>query len=436
DELATDAKRPQLASRLGWTALALVVYVVGTGLALPGVNDVELNHVVAKGRSHLDITQFSVFALGIMPLLTSFVSVEVVASIVPRWRVLRDTLRGRRRLELATTIVAIIVCCVQAYFVVRYLQDLSRGGVEIFDDRMFWPAAATIAAGPMVLAILASAITNRGLGNGYAVLFVFVWLWRNPWWDFSDVAASELALAALTIALSAVIGYALLGWRVASPGRVAVPLPSASVAPLHDGGGVLALVGTLTALGVTLPFSVRDAMGSFEHNLGLGLTVLVVFTAIWAFAFSRPGRRKVALAAAGLEPADRELWTRGVVISAAALATLLALALLRPSNRLFSLSDPALVIIATATFADLAAEWRARRRAALVPVWQLHDPLLLDAARGRLALAGIPHFIQATRMRTLLWIFGSYVPMTVYAPVAHAEAAHANMKSWLDEPAV
>jgi hypothetical protein len=97
-----------------------------------------------------------------------------------------------------------------------------------------------------------------------------------------------------------------------------------------------------------------------------------------------------------------------------------------------SLADPALVLIATATIGDLVAEWRARKKTALVAVWQLHDPLLVDAARARLALANIPHFIQATRMRSLLWIFGSYVPMTVYVPTAHAEAAHANMKSWLD----
>jgi len=430
--LVADANRPRLGGRITWTAFALVVYAVGTYLTVPGINEVELNHIVAKGRSHLDVTSFSVFALGVMPLLTAFVSVEILASIVPRWRRLRDTLRGRRKLELAVTIIAILLCCVQAYFVVKYMDSLSRGGVEIFDSKMRWPAMFTIAAGPMLLAVLASQITYRGLGNGYAVLLVFAWLWRTPWWDLPELPASELLRVGATILLAATISYALVAWRVASPGRVAVPLPSASVAPLQDGGGVLTLIGTLSALGVALPFDWLDAFQSIKKSLAIGITVLVVFTAIWAFAFVRPGRRRAELAAAGFEPTDREQWTRSVLISAAALSALFALALLPPMRIARALADPALVLIATATIADLVAEWRARRKTELVAVWQLHDPLLVDAAGSRLALAGIPHFIQATRMRTLLWIFGSYVPMTVYVPKAHAEAAHANMKTWLD----
>lgn len=434
DQLVADAKRPSLAGKVAWTAFPLVVYVIGTYLTVPGVNEVELTHIITKGRSHLDLTLFSVFSLGLMPLLTAFVSVEIFASIVPRWRKLRDTLRGRRKLELAVAIVAIALCCVQAYFVVTYMMSLSRGGAEIFNEHMRWPAMFTIAAGPMLIAVLASTITNRGIGNGYAVLFVFAWLWRNQWWDLPSLGATELVRVAVTIILVVTIARALLAWRIASPGRVAMPLPSASIAPLQDGGGVLMLIGTLSALGVTLPFSWLDAMQSIKHSLAIGVTVIVVFTAIWAYAFTRPGRRRAELAAAGFEPTDREQWTRGVLISSAGLGALFAIALLRPAPLLRSLADPALLLIATATIADLVAEWRARRKTELVAVWQLHDPLLVDAARSRLALADIPHFIQATRMRSLLWIFGSYVPMTVYAPTAHAEAAHVNMRTWLDLP--
>ncbi|HET9988404.1 MAG TPA: hypothetical protein VFQ65_07785, partial [Kofleriaceae bacterium] len=71
---------------------------------------------------------------------------------------------------------------------------------------------------------------------------------------------------------------------------------------------------------------------------------------------------------------------------------------------------------------------RAYRRANLVPVWPLHDPLLVDAARD--VLGEIPHVIQATRLRTLLWMFGSYVPMVVLVPEAHATDAHAKLDAW------
>jgi hypothetical protein len=431
DELVADATPRRLGRKLAWTLFALGVYALGTYIVAPGVNRVELDHVVSHARSHLDVTLFSVFSLGLTPLLTSFVTIEIAASIVPGWRALRDSPRGRRRLELATAIGAILVCAVQAYFVVTYLRALDRGSLAIYDPHMFWLTVATLAAGPALLVVLAGVISNRGLGNGYAVLFVWAWLWRTPWRDLPHWPTAQLALAAVEIVATATIALALLGWRVRSPGRVGLPLPVGSVAPLHDGGGVLVLVGTLAAFGITLPAWFHDATRSLD-SLVAGVVIVVAFTALWAYAFARPGRRRDELVAAGLQPADRPLWTRGVVLSAAALVALFALSLVRPSAMVGRLADPALVIIGAATFADLAAEWRAHRCTALVAVWQLHDPLLVDATRGRLALAGIPHFIQATRMRTLLWLFGSYVPMTVFVPPAHAEGAHANLRAWLD----
>ena len=418
---SADAK---LGRRIAWTAFAMFVYIAGTWITAPGLNDVELEHI-ARG-SHLDWAQVSIFALGVMPLLTSFVTIELFASIVPRWRRLRDTVLGRRKLGLAVAIVAVVISAVQAYFVTTYIDGMSRGGAEIFDSKMFWPCAATLAAGPMVLAVLASTISTRGLGNGYAVMFVVAWLWSVPW--LALPVGAELALAGAIVVATVAITLGVVGWRVRAPGRVAVPLPASSVAPIHDGGGALALVGTLSALGVTLPYWVLDKAASLHGSLTIGLVVLAIASVVWAFAFARPGRRRVELAAAKLEPADGALWLRATAITIAALAALFALALIRPAELFGKLCDPAIVVIAAATLADLAADARAYRHAGLVPVWPLHDPLLVDAARD--VLGDIPHVIQATRLRSLLWMFGSYVPMVVLVPEPHATAAHAKLSDW------
>jgi hypothetical protein len=75
-----------------------------------------------------------------------------------------------------------------------------------------------------------------------------------------------------------------------------------------------------------------------------------------------------------------------------------------------------------AAVVDILDEARARRRT-LVPVWPLHDPLLVDVVRDRLAASGISHHVQATRLRSLLWVFGSYVPMNVLVPPDRADEA-------------
>jgi hypothetical protein len=424
-EIAATARAP-IGRRIAWTAFAILVYIAGTWITAPGLNDVELEHIFYTGGGYLDWAQVSILALGVMPLLTAFVTVEIVASIVPPWRKLRDIVAGRRKLGLAVAIVAILIAAVQAYFVTKYLEGMNRGMIEVFDSKLFWPCVASLAAGPMLLAVLASTISTRGLGNGYAVMFVAAWLWSMPWFDLPAGAALVLAIA--IVVATVVITLGVLGWRVRAPGRVALPLPASSVAPIHDGGGALALLGTLSALGVTLPFWVLEKAGSLRGSLTIGLTVLAIATALWAFVFARPGRRRAELAVAKQQPADAALWLRATVLTLAALAAVFALALIRPAGILGKLCDPGIVVIAAATLADMVADARAYRRGILVPVWPLHDPLLVDAARE--ILGDIPHVIQSTRLRTLLWMFGSYVPMVVLVPEAQAADAHAKLSGW------
>src|SRR6185503_15841245 len=79
------------------------------------------------------------------------------------------------------------------------------------------------------------------------------------------------------------------------------------------------------------------------------------------------------------------------------------------------LADPIFIATAAAVIADLVAEIRARPRA-------------------QLTAANIPHHVQSTRFRTLLWLAGAYVPMMVLVPAEHAEAAHVVMRDWLSSP--
>ena len=417
--------------RLAWTLGAVLVYIAGTMFTAPGINGVELDHIVVKGSgSAFDslIDYANPFLLGVMPLVTAFVAVELVASIVPRWRPLRDTVLGRRKLGLAVAIAACATAIVQAYFVATYMAAFPA--MNVIPPGMFWLAVASIAAGPMVLAVLASLISTRGLGNGYGILLAAGWLWKPIWRVVADAPASELALAAVAIAATAIIALAMVSWRVRSPGRVAIPLPLAGRLPLYAGGGAIAAIAALSAMHLELPPAFELELRDLASARVGGAIVLVAATIAWGWVLARPGRRRAELAPA-LEPADREGWLRAVGITVVALAALYVLALIAPMHEL---AEPALVSVAVLAIADAFADWNARSRANLIAVWPLHDPLLVDAARDRLAAAGIPHHIQSTRLRSLLWIAGSYVPMMVLVPNDRAEAAHVLLRDWLSSP--
>jgi preprotein translocase subunit SecY len=73
----------------------LAVYRVGVFVTIPGVNRVEMNHVVTKGGSGSflgmfnmfsggALQQMSIFALGIMPYVTSSIVIQLLTVVVPK----------------------------------------------------------------------------------------------------------------------------------------------------------------------------------------------------------------------------------------------------------------------------------------------------------------------------------------------------------------
>jgi hypothetical protein len=413
--------------RLAWTLAPVAVYFAGAMISTPGIDNAELAHVAMR-RGSTDWV-LSPFTLGVAPLIFAFVIVELVASVVPRLRSLRDTVLGRRRLGLAVAIAAMIASIVQAYFVGRQAQT----AYNVLPPSNFWLVVATIAAGPMVLAVLASLISTRGVGNGYGVLLVARWLWEVKWDAVAAMPKGALALDALVIGAGIAVALAVLHWRVRAPGRVAIPLPASGTLPLYAGAGLLAVLAALGALHVHLPHALDGALRRLDETWGIAFAAMLAVTFAWSVAFARPGRRRAELAPM-LEPADRTSWLQATALSAAVLAALFVIDRIRTYDDLWFASSPVLVIVMVAVIVDAMADWNARETADLIAVWPLHDPLLVDAARDRLDAAGIPHHVQSTRLRSLLWIAGSYVPMMVLVPADRAEAAHVLLRDWLSSP--
>ena len=424
--------------RLAWTLLAVGLYFFGLFIAVPWINDVELTHILYKGggaRALMHAADTSIFGLGMAPLLSSFILVEVVATLVPQLRRYRDGGADRRRwLSLAVVAIALVTATLQAYFITRYFDSMSFYGIELIDPGGRWPTIVTLVAGAMCLAWLASIISERGIGNGYAVLTIAslgVAIFRYWYWDGELVRAHVLLVAVAVIAI-VVVTLAMLRWQVRSPRSVAIPIPASGITPLNPGAGAMILIAQVLALGLTAPTGIISALDNLQRGVGVGVIVVLVGTAAWAIAFAWPGRRAAELAKVDRDPADLNVWSRAVVLSIGALVAISAIArvVTKLAPEFGFLVDPLLLLLVVAAVMDFGAEWRARRRE-LVAVWPLHDPLLVDVVADRLARAGIPHHIQTTRLRSLLWLFGSFAPMMVLVPREHGEVAQSLLREWL-----
>src|SRR5436305_1553040 len=130
------------AGRFFLTLFLLALYVFGQRLPLPGI-DVEAMLSLQTGRN-----LWSVLSLGLTPLITGFILVELFSLLIPPGRRLRRLgVAGRARLNRAALITSLLVAGVQA------------AGISIWMERMSSPYGAPIVGAPGLGFLLLTIVT-------------------------------------------------------------------------------------------------------------------------------------------------------------------------------------------------------------------------------------------------------------------------------------
>ena len=137
---ANIAKIPELRKRIAFTLFILLVYRLGVFITIPGVNRAEMAHVVTKGGSGSflgmfnmfsggALEQLSIFALGIMPYITSSIVMQLLTVVVPKLDQLnKEGEQGRRKINQLTRYGTVLVAIVQSWFAASYVQGLGGHG--------------------------------------------------------------------------------------------------------------------------------------------------------------------------------------------------------------------------------------------------------------------------------------------------------------------
>ena len=178
-------KVPELRRRILFTLGILAVYRVGVFITIPGVNRVEMQHIVQKGGkgsflgmfdmfSGGALQQFSIFTLGIMPYVTSSIVMQLLTVVVPKLDQLnKEGEQGRRKINQYTRYGTILVAAVQAWFAASYVESLSRGGAEVVADpglAFHLLTVLTMTTGTAVIMWMGELITDKGIGNGSSMI--------------------------------------------------------------------------------------------------------------------------------------------------------------------------------------------------------------------------------------------------------------------------
>jgi len=182
---ANIGKVPELRRRILFTLAVMAVYRIGVFVTIPGVNRAEMNHVVMRGGSGSflgmfnmfsggALQQMSIFALGIMPYVTSSIVVQLLNVVVPKLDELsKEGEQGRRKIDQITRYGTVLVGAIQSWFIATYVESLSKGGAEVvvhpgLSFRIL--TVLTLTCGTVVVMWLGELITESGIGNGSSLI--------------------------------------------------------------------------------------------------------------------------------------------------------------------------------------------------------------------------------------------------------------------------
>ncbi len=183
-------KVPDLRNKIMFTLFVILLYRLGSNVTVPGIDFAavqELQRSAERGGvlgflnlfSGGALTQMAVFALGIMPYITSSIIMQLLAVVIPKieqWQ--KQGAVGQKKITQWTRYMTVGLAVLQATGITYQFNNGLLGGAEAasaslvtdFDVPHVALIVLTITAGTAVVMWMGELITQRGIGNGMSIL--------------------------------------------------------------------------------------------------------------------------------------------------------------------------------------------------------------------------------------------------------------------------
>ena len=171
---------PELRKKILFTLLILVIYRIGSAIAVPYVNNEVLGtYLNSMGTTILGLynvmsggafAQATVFALGIQPYINSSIIIQLLTIAIPALeRMAREGgEEGKKKMQAITRYSTVAIALLQAfgyYMMMKNYNLLTNTGV--------WPAIVIIVsfvAGSSFLMWMGEQVNEFGIGNGISMI--------------------------------------------------------------------------------------------------------------------------------------------------------------------------------------------------------------------------------------------------------------------------
>jgi len=169
-----------LRNRILFTVFILAIYRLGTFIPLPGIDPQQLQILMEGNQKGLlgmfnvfaggAISRMAIFALGIMPYISSSIIVQLLTGTSDYFKNLKSQGEvGRKKITQITRYGTVLLATVQGYGLSVGLE--SSANLVINPGTFFKiSTVTTIVAGTIFLMWLGEQITQRGIGNGISLI--------------------------------------------------------------------------------------------------------------------------------------------------------------------------------------------------------------------------------------------------------------------------
>ena len=263
---------PELRRRVLFTAVILGLYRLGTWIPTPGVDPSAVeDYFRGQGGTILGLlnifsggalSQFAVFALGIMPYVTASIILQLMTVVIPRLEQLqKEGEAGYAKINQYTRYLTVVLAALQA---AGYSYLFDRQGALELDLSKFILIVISLTAATTLLMWMGELITKRGIGNGISLLIFASILASLPggiraWYEGDAFERLMFPLIAIAIIVAVVwvqegqrripIQYAkrMVGRRMTSGGTTYMPLRvnMAGVIPIIFAAAIMAFPPTV-----------------------------------------------------------------------------------------------------------------------------------------------------------------------------------------------
>jgi preprotein translocase subunit SecY len=312
---------PELRKRVIFTLAILAVYRIGAQIPTPGISAAALAEFWQAQRGSIlgfidlfsgrNMSRMTIFALGIMPYISSSIILQLLQVVWPYLeRLSKEGELGRKKITQYTRYGTIVICLIQSFGISMFLQALrSPGGAAIVPNPGLGfqlLTVLTLTTGTVFIMWLGEQISERGIGNGISLIIfagIVVEFPRGVGSALTGLRTGSMDplrlifLVALMLAVVAFIVFVERGQRripVSYAKRVIgrkVYGGQSTHLPLRvNTGGVIPII--FAAAIITLPQTIAQAIKApvfqtiaQQFNLGMPLYILTYLAAIIFFTY-------------------------------------------------------------------------------------------------------------------------------------------------------